>query len=211
MTTLAKNGSHMKIPNHTEYRIPHSTLIAKIKNHYKQLHLTRWQNTPLSKQTKILVNLLLKTTNNNIQKLSKEIIKLNTNDLRTLVKTITGHNCLNYHLKTIGYASNTDCSYCSPKEEDKINHIEYEQETATHILCECPAFSKIRQEQYGTHKMDIEELIMKNTGETIKHIIKFMNKTGALKRVQKYTKNSFHQEDCKKGKIEIQQKSCIMY
>ena len=141
------------------------------KNYYKQIHhLTRWLNTTLSKQTQTHVNLLLKTTNYNIFKLANDITNLKTKDIRTLVKTITGHNCINYHLETIGYSFNKDCSYCSPKEEEKIKQMEYEQETTTHILCECPAFSKIRQEQYCTYKMDTEELIIKNTLETIKHI-----------------------------------------
>ena len=66
--------------------------------------------------------------------------------------------------------------------------MEYEQETTTHILCECPAFSKLRQEHYGTYKMNTEELIIKNTEYTTKHMIKFMNKTGILSSNQKYTK-----------------------
>ena len=153
---------------------------------------TRWCKGKLSKQTQILINVLLKTTNYNITSLSKHITSLKTEDIRTLTKTITGHNCLNYHLDTTGYALNKDCTYCSPKEEDKINHMEYKQETTTHILCECPAFSKIRQEQYGTYKMDTDELIIEDITHTTYHMIKFINKTCIPSRKQKYTKNSYH-------------------
>ena len=105
---------------------------------------------------------------------------------------ITGKNCLNYHLENIGYEVTKDCNYCSPEDHNKIHLEDYEEETASHILCECPAFSKLRQEIYGTTILNLDnndETLKNNPKITIKLMIKFMKKTGVLTRPPKYHKS----------------------
>ena len=146
--------------------ITKQTTKPNYKSNYKTIFKTNYKtNYKINHKTKYKPN-----TKTITKPITKTTSKSTTESITTLITTTK------------------DCSYCSPKEEDKINHMEYEQETTTHILCECPAFSKIRQEQYGTYKMNTEELITKNTEYTIKNMIKFMNKTGSLSRNQKYTK-----------------------
>ena len=94
-------------------------------------------------------------TDNEPKKLLNAITSLNKKEINVLTKTITGKNCLNYNLYNIGYSYTQDCDYCSPHELEKENFKEYEEETAAHILCNCIAFSHIRQELYGNTNMEI--------------------------------------------------------
>ena len=70
----------------------------------------------------------------------------------------------------------------------KEKFIEYEEETAAHILCNCIAFSNIRQEQFQKTGINLENIKNKNIILTIKNIIKFMRKTKVLTRPNKLEK-----------------------
>ena len=154
---LAKNGANIQIDKSAKPPIPQAVLRLKIIEYYDKIRLTRWKNTPLSDQSKTLLNAILTAADYNLNKVSDIITTLNIEDIKILTKIITGKNCLNYHLENIGYEITKDCNYCSPEDHLKIHLVDYEEETASHILCECPAFSKLRQELYGTTKLDINE------------------------------------------------------
>ena len=69
-------------------------------------------------------------------------------------------------------------------EKDRLNS--YGKETATHLLCECQFFSRLRQEIYGKTSLSIEELGKSKLQITIKNMTGFMIKTGALTRAPVY-------------------------
>ena len=193
--TWAKNGAKIR-PLQSWHRIPHSELIKNIKNHHKNEHITRWSGTALSKHAKTLINILIKAANYNIHKLQKVITNLKTNQIKTLTKTITGHNCLKYHMEKIGYCFDSDCYYCPKLEYQTL----YEEETAIHILTDCTAFSNLRQQIYGQTTLKDDDLIMTNLKTTIKKIITFMDKTKALSKKIEIDKNQLSPYRPKKRK-----------
>ena len=57
-----------------------------------------------------------------------------------------------------------------------------------HILCECPAFSKERNELYASHTITEEEAFSKSTKNNFYKILKFFHKIEVLNRPPKYSK-----------------------
>ena len=67
-------------------------------------------------------------------RLTKVLLSYDRKDLRIIVGILTGHYHLNQHLCRIGVTDNPECRWCL--EED---------ETVSHILCECPALARLRR------------------------------------------------------------------
>jgi hypothetical protein len=61
------------------------------------------------------------------------LLKLERNQLRWVVGLLTGHCHLNGHLFKLGLSNSPTCDRCQK-----------ENETATHILCECEALAHLR-------------------------------------------------------------------
>lgn len=61
---------------------------------------------------------------------------------------ITGHCSLRKHLHKIGKATEPDCRLCG-----------MDDETAFHILCECPATERVRITEYDKPKITTEDII----------------------------------------------------
>ena len=57
----------------------------------------------------------------------------------------------------MGYSYHPYCEYCTVS-ETQINNDTAEIETATHILCDCPAFTTIRIGLYRNHILTPEKL-----------------------------------------------------
>ena len=55
--SLAKNGKERPIEQN-RFSIPHSNLIAKVKNHYSNMIVTKWHGVPLSTEAKTLTHIL---------------------------------------------------------------------------------------------------------------------------------------------------------
>jgi hypothetical protein len=66
-------------------------------------------------------------------KRAKELLKLERNQLRWVVGLLTGYCHLNGHLFKLGLSNSPTCDRCQK-----------ENETATHILCECEALAHLR-------------------------------------------------------------------
>lgn len=66
---------------------------------------------------------------------SQQIMRLNRRSLSTLVQIITGHNFMNRHNAVIGDTEDPTCRLCMEDEE-----------TTLHIVAECPALARRRQE-----------------------------------------------------------------
>ena len=120
-------------------------------------------------------------------KINKEIIKLNPTNISILIRILSGHNTLNYHLFDMGYSYNPYCEYCTTSETQ--NNDTAEIETATHIICDCPAFTRIRIEVYGKHIITLEKLFHeKSIKNKFIKMIKFIKKTKCFERKPKLTK-----------------------
>ena len=183
---LAKRGSTIDPGPHTVSTMPQATLLDKLNQYFTALKLPRWRGTHISDQSKNLLSVLLEASKNNLLKLSNTLISLKTEDLKILMKTITGANCLHYYQHIIGNVQTDECTYCILNEIEKLRLDSYGKETATHLLCECQFFSRLRQEIYGKTSISIDELGNSSLRLTIKNMIKFMSKTGALTRAPIY-------------------------
>ena len=81
-------------------------------------------------------------------------------DSSIITKVLTGHNNLKKHLHRINMATDPYCDFCEQTNEE---------ETAMHILNNCIAFSKTRQETFGHHKIDLNTLL-ENTKTATEHV-----------------------------------------
>ena len=185
---LAKLGAQLKPPSLDKHFISINKVNDIITKHFIKSKLISWKHTSISKRATEITNILLEQTGFNTNKMAKAILKCNKNEITSLVKTISGKNCMNYNLYNIGYSYTKDCEYCSPEEEEKENFKEYEEETAAHILCDCPAFTNTRQQIYGKPTLELHNLKGINITLTIKNIIKFIDSTKILNRPNKYQK-----------------------
>jgi hypothetical protein len=76
-------------------------------------------------------------------KRAKELLNLERNQLRWVVGLLTGHCHLNGHLFKLGLSNSPTCDRCQK-----------ENETATHILCECEALAHLRFRRLGRYFME---------------------------------------------------------
>ena len=178
--------------------MPQASLIDTLNRHFTSIKLPRWRGSPISDQTKLLGNILIEAAKNNLTKLSKTLLSLKTGQLKILIKVITGKNCLHYHQHIIGNVQVDECTYCSLNEMEKNRLNSYGKETATHLLCECRFFSRLRQEIYGKTSISVEELGKSRLMPTIKNMTGFMIKTGALTRAPVYPASQLSPKRSKK-------------
>jgi hypothetical protein len=74
---------------------------------------------------------------------TKELLKLNRNQLQWMTGLLTGHCHLKGHLFKMGLTYIPTCERCLEKEE-----------SATHILCDCEAIAKLRFRHLGLYFME---------------------------------------------------------
>jgi hypothetical protein len=96
----------------------------------------------------------------------KELLKLNRNQLRWVVGLLTGHCHLNGHLFKLGLSNSPIYDRCQE-----------ENETATHILCECEALAYLRYRQLGQHLMEPSDYFDVPTYK----ILRYIQSAGLLK------------------------------
>ena len=132
---LANKGRKMELTKN--FDIPFKHLTRKLRQKTAANIFERFKTQPTDDESKIITNHLLEATENKTQKLRDHILKLNPEQIGIFIRIISGHNNLNYHLERIGYSYTDQCAYCQDPELTDKNYIEI-QETAYHILCECP-------------------------------------------------------------------------
>jgi hypothetical protein len=76
-----------------------------------------------------------------------------------VVGLLTGHCHLNGHLFKLGLSNSPICDRCQE-----------ENETATHILCECEALVYLRFRQLGQHLMEPSDYFDVPTYKTLRYI-----------------------------------------
>ena len=64
-----------------------------------------------------------------------------------LVRMLTGHNNLNRHSALCGEVESAECRFCQDEEE-----------TAIHLLSDCPAFDGVRLRLLGKDRTDADQL-----------------------------------------------------
>lgn len=99
------------------------------------------------------------------KKTAKEVLLYEKRTLKTIVEMITGHCRLMKHLHTLGIKPEPDCRKCG-----------MEEETAFHVLCECPAVMAARTKLYGKPLLLAEEVME----EPLWKIARFIGNTGLL-------------------------------
>jgi ribonuclease HI len=77
----------------------------------------------------------------------KELLRLNRKGLRRVIGLLTGHCTLRRHLNIIGIFDDPMCRGCK-----------FQEETASHILCDCEFYSALRFEHLGRHIIEPWEL-----------------------------------------------------
>ena len=186
---LAKEGAQLTKESTIKSVIPHSHKLKIIKNHYSQSQLSAWKTANISEKTKEMINPILAKCNNNIKKLGKSMCELQTKQIRLITQILSGKNRLNYHMFNIGYTYSKECDYCQADNEGKRKFWEEEEETAFHIIAECPTFSTLRQKEFGESKLtDLSLPQQKGIKETLKKICRFFETTKVLERPNKYEK-----------------------
>ena len=71
---------------------------------------------------------------------SKVLLRLGRKDLSIMGQAITGHNRLNKHESKVNSEIDPTCRFCMEDEE-----------TAWHVVGQCPAFWKERRDIFKTH------------------------------------------------------------
>ena len=93
----------------------------------------------------------------------EDIISLSRRELRVLVRLLTGHCCLQYHLKNMQLAKSSNCRLCGQSEE-----------TAEHILCECDALALPRMKHFKEYVITVNQV----RNLKIRNILNFARDSG---------------------------------
>ena len=148
---LARSGSSNEpIGPEPMLGISSAYISSWIDQHDDLLHAERWKALDRCKHSKLFIKEPSK-------KLADFILKLNRENCRDLVGTLTGHNPNGTHLVRIGIKQDALCQSCL-EEEDRPEHK----------LCNCPAFSRLRRqilsnqfiEVGNLHSIPIEDILL---------------------------------------------------
>ena len=116
----------------------------KIKNYITSKHKLTWNNSNISKNTKLFINAI---ANHNLQ--GQHLFHMGSETLRPLTRLITGHNNLNHYQNLLNPTISPFCRYC----ESEIH------ETALHLICDCQHFAAKRMYTFGDNPIDIDQLM----------------------------------------------------
>ena len=187
---LAKFGTVSSNKIH-HIKPPHKTLLLRIKQYFKNIHYMRWQYNPLNEDCTYPINTALAACDNQMIRLSRAILKLSTKNTSIITRFLTGHNVLNKHLHRTNFAPEPTCEYCPP-ENRKPYTGDFPEETACHIVENCPAFAQDRMKYFEidfyTNIVDIFNRKNKSVHQSLKDIAEFLKATGCMSRQMKFSK-----------------------
>lgn len=130
---LARRGSSMTVAGPLPLiPIPFSQFRAWTRERFAELHSQRWSKSTDYRQSRTVMPSVNK-------RLTRRLLNLDRQDLKTMMGTITGHAPLNKHLHTIGMTDSPLCRGCFVTEE-----------TAAHVILECEAVAPQRLQILGT-------------------------------------------------------------
>ena len=91
-------------------------------------------------------------------KRATDLRNLSRTEVKTLTEVFIGHGNLAYHRHKIGLAESPLCRLCGQ-----------ENETSTHILCDCPAIRGKRQILMGDISIDVAVIQTKSVAHVLAH------------------------------------------
>ena len=116
-----------------------------IKKWLGEKHQEEWNKTTTCKQSKTLMGEHLNP------KRAADLRRLSRTEVKTLTEVLIGHGNLAYHRHKIGLAESPFCRLCG---EDN--------ETSTHVLCNCASIRDKRQILTGNFSIDVAVIQTKN-------------------------------------------------
>ena len=144
--------------------IPLSHLKSHISKYFRNRQMLQWHYSDISLKCKDMINPMLSVNINR----KKVISSLPSHMMKNIVQFITGHNFLSYHQHRIGNIELNTCQYCD----------EAEEETAQHIICYCPVFSRARIEWFGESPTTMSHIytLAKANNDNLTILGKFLQK-----------------------------------
>ena len=127
--------------------IPQSHIKALINHKVHLLNQVEWANNGHGHTNTMLGNKHKHT----IKSLNEQLIN-NRIHYRTALQLITGHIGLNKHLYNMNITNTTKCPVC-----------DYETETVTHFIGQCPAYSQIRADYFHTYHSNTDDIFNKQS------------------------------------------------
>jgi ribonuclease HI len=125
-----------------DFHLPVPSCLVKenISKHIHKKFERLWSSTTGQRQSKEMMHELSK-------KRSEDLLQLTRKDVRLVTHLITGHGLMKYHLHKLGLAEEGKCRLCCNEEE-----------TARHLLCECPALKTRRLLNFGKFLITPEDI-----------------------------------------------------
>ena len=153
---LAKKGAEEGEP--VNGYIPHSHLKSKIKDHIRNSSRDKWSNANAPRISKLTID------DNKV----KEFLKLNRNDTRLAIQILSGHAALNHTLFKYKCVDSPSCPHCGEGSE-----------TVEHFIGTCPYYARQRGEHLQVYYTNLSDICSQHS---LKQILKFVKKTGRLKK-----------------------------
>ncbi|CAA9998748.1 unnamed protein product [Nesidiocoris tenuis] len=136
--------------------LPKSYLERKVDEWVNTTKTSHWLRCPGLRQSKRLIS---------PQGRARDMLSLSRINIRVLTGVLTGHCLLRYHLNKMGLGEITECRLCGGGEE-----------TAEHLLCDCPAAAYARFRHLGSGLLQPEALQRAAT----KNILAFLKEVGVF-------------------------------
>lgn len=108
----------------------------KIRSWAFSEHARCWRNIETCRQTKVFLS-------EPSVVISKSLLHFSKRNCSILIRALTGHCKLNYHMATIQRAESFACDLC-----------ESNYGTSYHLICDCPAVSQLRHRIFGRPIID---------------------------------------------------------
>ena len=105
-----------------------------ISKHTKDSIIPCYENSLISIEAKIITDEVLTIYKKKSDKIKNTILALQPSEISILLKTLSNHNSLNYHLEKIKLLYNPYCDYCTDLLKGNSNWELECLETASHIL-----------------------------------------------------------------------------
>ena len=135
---LAKKGAASTLSDAIATTISIKTVKSSIK---EWLHLKcnqNFQNDLGARHSKLTVGRLS-------EKRTRKLLDLDRSELKNVIALYTGHGRFSKHLHMMRITTDPKCKYCE------------KEESAEHIMCECEAYTRLRQEYTGKPTCKVED------------------------------------------------------
>ena len=130
---MAKNGAE-KVDVDVQIAVPMSFVKQTVKEKTLEMWQTEWFAYNHGRQTKQFFPYVH-------QKITKQLLTLTRHEVSRIVRLITGHNSLNYHMSLTTPGTDPMCRFCRT-----------ERETFYHFIKECPRLRSYRAQCFDHYE-----------------------------------------------------------